>query len=198
MVFTTHILSILLLLLLPDNSPLFLHSFVPLRSLITENCSRAITVVANLKSQNGLGQKWFLWYQKEPWPGLFSWDLLCYLLTVKFLLVWSVTQSCLFAAQWIVAHQASLSMEFSRQEYWSGLPFPIPGDHPNPGIKPISLASPALTGRFFTTAPPGKLININRQNINIDMYTYTHQPLRKSSGYLCRTLGLDAVWKLLL
>ena len=62
----------------------------------------------------------------------------------------------LFATQWTVAHQAPLSMEFSRQEYWSGLPFPTPGDLPEPGIKTASLASPALTGRFFTTMPPGK------------------------------------------
>ena len=40
------------------------------------------------------------------------------------------------------------------EEYWSGLPFPTPGDLPNPGIEPASLASPALAGRFFTTAPP--------------------------------------------
>ena len=45
---------------------------------------------------------------------------------------------------------------FSRQEYWSSLPFPIPGDPPDPGIKPTSLASPALAGGFFTTAPSGK------------------------------------------
>ena len=49
-----------------------------------------------------------------------------------------------------------LSMEFSRQEYWNGLPFPPPGDLPNPGIKPVSLESPALAGRFFTTVLPGK------------------------------------------
>ena len=48
------------------------------------------------------------------------------------------------------AHQAPLSMGFSRQEYWSGLPFPPPGDLPNPGIKPASLMSPALAGRSFT------------------------------------------------
>ena len=54
---------------------------------------------------------------------------------------------------WTVARQTPLSMEFSRQEYWSGLPFPSPGDLPDPGIEPTS---PALAGRFFTTAPPGK------------------------------------------
>ena len=53
---------------------------------------------------------------------------------------------------WTVAHQAPLSMKFSRQEYWNGLPFPSPGDLLDPGIKPVSLASPALAGGFFTTA----------------------------------------------
>ena len=49
----------------------------------------------------------------------------------------------LFEAPWTVAHQAPLPMEFSEQKYWSGVPFPIPGDLPAPGIKPESLASPA-------------------------------------------------------
>ena len=57
----------------------------------------------------------------------------------------------LFAPLWTAAHQAPLSMEFSRQEYWSGLPFPSPiGDLPNLGIEPSSLTSPALAGGFFT------------------------------------------------
>ena len=59
-----------------------------------------------------------------------------------------------------VAHQAPLSMEFSRQGYFpgnrNGLPFPIPGDLPNPGIEPTSLVSPALVCRFLTTESPGK------------------------------------------
>ena len=58
-----------------------------------------------------------------------------------------------FVTLWTVTHQAPLSMGFSRQDYWSGLPFPSPRDLPHPDIKP---ASPALTGRFFTTEPPGK------------------------------------------
>ena len=49
-----------------------------------------------------------------------------------------------FATPWTVVHQAPLSMGFSRQEYWSGLPCPPPGDLPNPGIKPESPVSPAL------------------------------------------------------
>ena len=47
---------------------------------------------------------------------------------------------------------ATLSMGFSRQEYWSGLPFPSPEDFPDPGIEPMSLESPALAGGFFTTS----------------------------------------------
>ena len=58
----------------------------------------------------------------------------------------------LFATPCTVAHQAPLSMEFSRQEYWSGLPFPTPRDLPDPGIKPLSPAFPALAGRFFTAS----------------------------------------------
>ena len=57
----------------------------------------------------------------------------------------------LFATLWIIAHQAPLSMRFSRQEYWSGLPCPPPGDLPNPGIEPTPLRSPALAGRFIAT-----------------------------------------------
>ena len=55
----------------------------------------------------------------------------------------------LFGTPWTVTHQAPLSMEFSRQEYWRGLSFPPPGDLPDPEIKPPSLASPALAGGFF-------------------------------------------------
>ena len=51
-----------------------------------------------------------------------------------------------------------LAMEFSRQQYWNGLPFPTPGDLPNPAIEPASPVSPALAGGFFTTMPPGKLV----------------------------------------
>ena len=53
---------------------------------------------------------------------------------------------------WAIAHQAPLPMGFSRQEYWSGLPIPPPGDLPDPGIEPEYLMPPALAGRFFTTS----------------------------------------------
>ena len=56
----------------------------------------------------------------------------------------SLSRIQLFATPWTVAHQALLSMEFSRQEYWSGLPFPALGDLPQSGIEPMSAASPAL------------------------------------------------------
>ena len=57
----------------------------------------------------------------------------------------------LFVTPWTVAHQAPWSRGFSRQEYWSGLPFPTPGDLLNTGVKPESLSSPALARGFFTT-----------------------------------------------
>ena len=60
----------------------------------------------------------------------------------------------LFATPWTVAYQAPQSMEFSRQEYWSGLSFPSPGDLPNPGIKP---GSPSLQADALLSEPPGKL-----------------------------------------
>ena len=57
-----------------------------------------------------------------------------------------MAQSCLTLAPWSLAHQAPLSMGFSRQEYWSGLPFPSPGDLPDPVIKSVSPLPPALAG----------------------------------------------------
>ena len=61
----------------------------------------------------------------------------------------------LFATPWMVACQAPLSRELTRQEYWLSFPFPSPGDLPNPGMKLASLVFPALVGRFFTTETPG-------------------------------------------
>ena len=63
----------------------------------------------------------------------------------------------LFVIPWTVVCQIPLSMEFCRQEYWSGLPFPPPGDLPNPRTEPVS---PALADGFFTTEPPGKPLNL--------------------------------------
>ena len=72
---------------------------------------------------------------------------------------------CLFETLWTVAHQAPLSMGFSRQEYWNVLPCPPPGDFPDPRIKPRSHMSPALAGRFFTTS--GSAVYISRCHISI-------------------------------
>ena len=66
--------------------------------------------------------------------------------------VQSLSHVQLFATQWTAARQAPLSMEVSRQDHWSGLPFPTPGDLPNPEIEPMS---PALAGRLFITVLPG-------------------------------------------
>ena len=79
----------------------------------------------------------------EPFQSLYC---MCACLLSRFSRVW------LFAALWIVARQAPLSMEFSRQEYCSGLPCPPPGDLSDPGVKPASLMSPALACGFFTTS----------------------------------------------
>ena len=70
--------------------------------------------------------------------------------------VWVLSCVPSFVTPWTVACQAPLSMGFPRQEFWSELSLPIPGDLPNLGIEPISLLSPALAGRFFTTVTPEK------------------------------------------
>ena len=75
-------------------------------------------------------------------------------------------QSCLTLCNpWAVACQAPLSMKFSRQESWSGLPFPPPGDFPDPGIEPTL---PALGGRFFTAEPRLKPISLTELQLKED------------------------------
>ena len=69
------------------------------------------------------------------------------------MMVSSLSHVRLFVTPWMVACQAPLSMGFSRQEYWSRLPFPSPGDLPNPGIEP---SSPTLQADALTSEPPGK------------------------------------------
>ena len=88
----------------------------------------------------------------------------------------------LFATPGTIAHQAPLSMGFSRQEYWSGLPFPTPGDFPDPGIKPKSPVSPALAGRFFTTAPPA--MSPKSPAYNIKDLMIVHIVHRLASGFV--------------
>ena len=76
----------------------------------------------------------------------------------------------LFEILWTVAHQAPLFTGFSRQEYWSGLPFPSPGDLPDPGVEPKSPASLVLAGRFFTTEQLGKpLPEVDQTQMSLPM-----------------------------
>ena len=79
---------------------------------------------------------------------VFKWGIL--LLKTRVCVCGSIVSDS--ATPWTEAPQAPLSMEFSRQEHWSGLPFPAPGVLPNPRIKPVSLMSPTLAGRFFTAS----------------------------------------------
>ena len=81
------------------------------------------------------------------------------------------------------ALQAPLSMGFSRQEYWTGLPCPPPGDLPNTGIKPRSLTSPALAGRFFTTSATGEAHGSVYMSIPISQFIPL--PLSLSGNHCC-------------
>ena len=84
----------------------------------------------------------------------------------------SLSRVCLFATPWTVAYQAPLSMGFCRQEYWSGLPFPSPGDLPDPGIEP---GSPALEADASPPEPPGKpifLVAMEIQTQRTDVRTW--------------------------
>ena len=82
----------------------------------------------------------------QEWMCVFHFIYIC----PAMLSCFNCVQLCVIS--WAVAHHAPLSMGFSRQEYWSGLPCPPPGDLPNPGIEPGSLISCALASRFFTTS----------------------------------------------
>ena len=95
-----------------------------------------------------------------------------------------VAQSCqILCDSWIVAHQAPLSIEFSRQEYWSGLPVPSSGDLPDPGIE---ARSPALQVDSLPSEPPGKSQALSKKNVAWWMYWCLHlhhmPPLRLGVG----------------
>ena len=97
------------------------------------------------------------------------------------------TQFYLFGSSWMVAHQVPLPKEFPRQEYWSGLSFSTPRDLPDLGIKSKSLVSPTLSGRFFTTVPPGKPLALNlifmEVNWKSDPRAHNHNPCTISETY---------------
>ena len=109
--------------------------------------------IRNKKKQNILKNYFSLvsWLRSHTERSCFGFDLSSYPYMCVCVCVFSSVQ--LFAASCPVALQAPLPMEFSRQECWSELPFPSPGDLHNPGTEPLSLVSPALAGRFFTPAP---------------------------------------------
>ena len=94
-------------------------------------------------------------------------------LSVVCIYVCVVSHVRLFAIAW--THHTPLSIRFSRQEYWNGLPFPPPGVLPNPGIEPVSPVSSALVGRFFTTEPPGKpfIYRFYKSHLYNNLYSYT-------------------------
>ena len=85
----------------------------------------------------------------------------------------SLSRVRLLVTPWTIAYQAPPSMGFSRQEYWSGLPFPSPGDLPNPGIKP---RSPALQADALPSEPPGKphMTQVNHQNMSSSWPGWAH------------------------
>ena len=95
----------------------------------------------------------------------------------------SLSRVQLLAIPWAVACQALLSMEFSRQEYWSGLPLPSPGDLPNPGIEP---GSPALQADALTSEPPGKpilyILRLNYSHFNSSNPIRHSQPIVTQSS----------------
>ena len=98
-------------------------------------------------------------------PSVLAESLNAYKVKVK---VKSLSRVQFFATLWTVADQASQSMGFSRQEYWSGLPFPFPGDLPNPGIEP---RSPALQADALTSEPPEK----PQKDSNVDLTLFSTQ-----------------------
>ena len=84
----------------------------------------------------------------------------------------SLSHVLLFAKLWTVAYKAPLSMGFSRQEYWSGLPFPSPGDLPDPGIEP---RSPTLQADALTSEPPGKPSVLGKEQLLKNFHCYFSQ-----------------------
>ena len=96
----------------------------------------------------------------------------------------SLSRVRLFATPWTAAHQAPLSMGFSRQEYRSGLPFPSPGDLPNPGIEP---GSPALQADTLSSEPPGK----PKGALDWMKYSRNHHLYNSLSSKPARYLGFE-------
>ena len=101
-----------------------------------------------------LKDQWIIYTSSSGWPTEHMFSSSKVLFCERKVKVKSLSRVGLFATPWTVVHQAPPSMGFSRQEYWSGLPFPSPGDLPDPGIEP---RSPALQADALTSEPPGKM-----------------------------------------
>ena len=108
-----------------------------------------------------------------------------------------LTHVCLFATPRTVGHQAPLSLEFSRQEHWTGLLLPPLGDLPDPEIEPLCLVSPALSGRFFTTGDRRSTKQMDRfqqeaLKLSFLLHWSTHrlETVSPSSGRSSASLGL--------
>ena len=133
------------------------------------------------------------WHQEKCWSScikvqLFS-NISMFILKLElylaFVAVCVLSPVWLFGTAWTVAHQAPLSMGFPRQEYWSGLLFPSAGDLPDPGIEPMTLRSPALASRFFTTGTTWVLsffflkseewLHFSHLNISVPTVTDSHR-----------------------
>ena len=105
-----------------------------------------------LEAVSSLGFLFCLIYPRHGAQGASNLGTLMYTCRLR-----SFSRVQLFVIPWTAARQAPLSLGFSRQEYWNGLPFPPLGDFPDPGIKPGSLISPVLAGGFFTTSATWEL-----------------------------------------
>ena len=101
----------------------------------------------------------------------------------------SLSRVQLFVTPWTVAHQAPTSMGFSRQEYWSGSPFPTPGDLPNPGIKP---RTPTLQADSLPSEPPGKPSPLLMQEQNEEVSASFCSSL--PAGNTCKLKSCTSSW----
>ena len=105
-----------------------------------------------------------------------------------------------FATPWTVACQAPLSMGFSRQKFWSGLPYPLPGDFPNPGIKPMSLTFPALGGGFFTTSTTWETPSKKKKQLDVwrtlsSLYKSNMVEVKRGAHAVDHSMGLVILLK---
>ena len=98
------------------------------------------------------------------------------------------------ASSWTTAHQSPLSVGFPRQEYWSELPSPSPGDLLNTGIKPASLTSPALAGEVFTTSTTWEAPICRKLTAN-NSYIWEQPPFCDRTGCDAEASGADALLK---